>query len=134
MFNKLRINPNILLAGRVVLATGTLALTACGGHHDAAASKGRQYTEIEQFGADTFHSYKNASGIGPHLDVHQSVTVDCLAIGPVNAAPSTEGKWYHITSPGRYAGMYAAANTFENGDTSGPVSSQPDVDPDVPNC
>jgi hypothetical protein len=57
-----------------------------------------------------------------------------LATGPDAAAPSTHGKWYHLTGPAEYAGRFAAANTFVNGDESGPLSQQPPVDPAVPAC
>jgi len=95
---------------------------------------GSRHEEIQQFGAGTFTDYVHAYGAGPPIPLGQHVTVDCVATGPVPAAPSAEGKWYHMTGPGEYAGYYSAANTFENGDTTGPLSSQPPVDPHVPAC
>jgi hypothetical protein len=103
--------------------------------------KGSRHTEIEQFGADTFTDYAHAYGIGPGLAQGAKVVVDCLATGPLQVAPSAHGnpgekgaKWYHIEAPAEYAGRFAAANTFENGDTTGPLSSQPAEDPAVPAC
>lgn len=113
---------------RVLLATGTVALAGCGDHPR------HEHVEIEQFGANTFMDYQHASGMGPYLDKGQKVEVDCLETGPVAAAPSAEGKWYRIVDPKEYKGLFVAANSFENGDTQGPLSSQPAVDPKVPNC
>lgn len=137
----------------VLLASGALALAGCGGHTvtvtegaptqrahvetkpgPAVLLKGSRHEEIEQFGAETFADYTHASGIGPYLVKGAKVIVDCVATGPVAAAPSAKGKWYHMEAPNTDAGYFAAANTFENGDTSGPLSSQPAVDPAVPEC
>lgn len=95
---------------------------------------GSEHEEIQQFGADTFTDYRRAAGKGPHLPKGVHVIVDCLAIGPIEAAESANRKWYHMTKPEQFAGRFAAANTFENGDTSGPLSDQPMVDPAVPLC
>ena len=92
---------------------------------------GSQHEEIEQFGADTFTDYRNASGVGPYLPIGAVVEVDCLATGPEAAAPTVHGRWYHFVAPKGYAGYFAAANTFENGDTS---PSGPAVDAAVPPC
>jgi hypothetical protein len=105
--------------------------------------KGSQHTEVVQFevGTPTLLDYEHAANPGPRIPQGTEVKVDCLATGPLEAAPSAHGnpgekgaKWYHITRPAQYAGYFAAANTFENGDTSGPVSSQPAEDPKVPPC
>lgn len=101
---------------------------------------GSVHPEVQQFGADTFVDYTDASGRGPKIPVGAVVIVDCLAIGPEAAAPTARGKWYHITDDpnttedDQWVGRFAAANTFENGDTSGPLESQPAVDPAVPPC
>jgi hypothetical protein len=100
----------------------------------AVLLKGSHHTEIEQFEANSFADYVHVTGYGPRLLKGTRVDVDCVATGPVAAAPSAKGKWYHFEGPARFAGYYAAANTFENGDTSGPLSSQPAVDPKVPAC
>lgn len=92
------------------------------------------HTEVQQFGAPTFADYIRVSGPGPYLPKGAEVEVDCVATGPIEAAPSAKGMWYHMTGPEPYAGYYAAANTFENGDTDGPLSEQPAVDPNVPFC
>ena len=96
--------------------------------------KDSHHPETQQFGAQTFTDYEHAYGPGPRLPVGAVVDVDCLATGPEAAAPSVHGKWYHLTGPDPYTGYYAAANTFVNGDASGPLSEQPPVDPAVPNC
>lgn len=96
--------------------------------------RGSNHRETQQFGADTFRDYDPVVGVGPRLPIGKVVVVDCLATGSVEAAPSADGKWYHIIGPKPYATLYAAANTFENGDTSGPVYTQPETDPNVPDC
>lgn len=107
----------------------------------AVLRRGSHHVEVEQFGVDTFTDYAHAYGVGPRIPKGAHVIVDCLATGPLDAAPSAHGnpgekgaKWYHIEAPPEYAGRFAAANTFENGDTSGPLSSQPAEDPQVPDC
>lgn len=102
---------------------------------------GSRHVEVEQFGAPTFEDYVHVSGPGPQIPIGTKVVVDCLETGPLAAAPSAHGnpgesgsKWYHMVDPPKYRGFSAAANTFENGDTSGPVSSQPAEDPAVPDC
>lgn len=101
---------------------------------------GSKHREVQQFGADTFVEYRNASGVGPRLPKGTVILADCLATGPEEAAPSARGKWYHITDDpnttedDQWVGYFVAANTFENGDTSGPLESQPAVDPAVPSC
>ena len=96
--------------------------------------RGQRHVEKQQFGADTFVNYQNASGKGPRIPIGMEVVVDCVATGPVEAAPSAKGKWYHIIEPPELNGYYVAANTFENGDTSGPIEEQPAVDPNVKSC
>lgn len=114
--------------GKVIL-TGSLAvLSACGGGHSLTSKetitkptapstvpgvnpepgpsvllKGSNHIEIEQFGTSTFTDYTHAYGVGPKLAVGTKVIVDCIAIGPVAAAPSTNGKWYHIEGPEPYS-------------------------------
>jgi hypothetical protein len=116
---------------------------------------GSRHIETEQQSqAITFNNYEHASGVGPDITEHEQVTVDCRAIGPLDAAPSAHGNlqvvhlpdggtekqsanvavWYHMTGPARFAGRFVAANTFDNGDTSGPLNSQPAYDPSVPVC
>jgi hypothetical protein len=116
------------------LGLGGLGIAGCGGSNDRSSGEQVRYPEIEQFGANTFKNYEHVDGVGYPLEIGQRVVVDCLASGPVAAAPSAEGKWYHIVAPEKYKDYYAAANTFENGDTSGPPSEQPAVDPNVPDC
>lgn len=96
--------------------------------------RGQRHVERQQFGADTFVNFENASGKGPRIPIGMEVVVDCVATGPVEAAPTAKGKWYHIIEPPELDGYYVAANTFENGDTSRPLNEQPPVDPNVKPC
>ncbi len=101
----------------------------------AVLLKGSRHVEIEKFGATTYTDYETVNQIhGPRLAKGTRVTVDCLATGPVDVAPSADGEWYHISSPVEYAGFFVAANTFKNGDDRGSLRSQPAVDPTVPSC
>jgi hypothetical protein len=96
---------------------------------------GSRHAEIQQFGANAFTNYYDASGIRARIRLGTKVLVDCLATGPKAAAPSTEGRWYHLQGPDPYTGLYAAANTFKNGDVRGvPLDQQNPVDPNVPKC
>lgn len=140
-FDKLR-NPNTrlgLLAYGGVAALSSLAIAACGGQGSSAEApvkpaKPDPRVEVEQFGAPTFGDYRHAAEPGPFLPKGTKVLVRCVVQGPKAAAPSAEGVWYDIIGPKQFAGEYAAANTFENGDTSGPLSSQPAVDPRLDRC
>jgi hypothetical protein len=153
---------NILVRSGVVLLTGAALLTGCvsvessqpnGTSYSASPQAtlkpqqpptvtpntkvllpGSSHTEVQQFGANTFINYKTVSGYGPQLPKGTTVAVDCLATGPTETAPSVKGRWYHLIGPAQYAGYFAAANTFENGSTEGPLESQPPVDPNVPAC
>jgi|GEM_PF-4700525 len=93
-------------------------------------------TEIAQAAeVHTFVDYQDASNPGPVMEAGQGVGVDCYATGPVGAAPSNKtGQWYHLTGPLPFTGYFAATNAFENGDTTGPLSSQPVIDPVIPPC
>ncbi len=143
--NSIFFETNWRIRGGIIISGGALALAGagCGGATKSETSappnvqlgqkvllKGSNHQETEQFGANTFRDYVNASGVGHHLEKGNKVDVDCLATGPVDAAPSAEGKWYHIESPEPYSGDYVAANTFENGNASNDVA----VDPRVPDC
>lgn len=138
--------------GSVLLASLTLA--NCGGKDSAEVApsqtvgpgkkvllEGSVHKEVQQQpSANTFADYEHVAGFGPEIKQGTEVAVDCLATGPVEAAPTADGKWYHLTTspdvPGseKYAGYFVAANTFENGDTSGELKDQPAVDPAVPDC
>jgi hypothetical protein len=117
--------------------------------------KGSRHTEIEQStgGAETFVNYKHAAGQGPTIPLGDHVVVDCLATGPLSAAPSAHGnlrpvklpdgktepkdhgaKWYHVTAPAQFAGYFTASNAYDNGDIQGPLASQPAEDINVPAC
>jgi len=122
------------ITGVVTVGLAAFALAACGSTSNKTLSHRTGHVEIEQFGAPTFGDYQSVSDVGSYLLKGTRVTVDCLAKGPVDAAPSADGEWYHITGPKPYANEYAAANTFDNGDTHGPLKSQPAVDPKVPLC
>lgn len=129
MFEGLRLRERSLSArGQACVAAGVFMLAGCGGH---AQAKKELHSEIEQFGANTFTDFNNASGIGPYLKIGAKVVVDCIATGPVDAAPSVHGKWYHIEGPKPYSNLYVAANTFENGN---PNDMSLAVDPNVPVC
>lgn len=134
-FNGLRtdIREHAKLAAATTLGVGALFAVTFGSSADGPAHPVR-HPEVEQFGAPTFGDYTHAAEPGPFLQRGAKVIVDCVAKGPIAAAPSAEGEWYHLVAPKTYAGEYVAANTFENGDTSGPLSSQPAVDPRVPHC
>jgi len=126
----------------VASSVGVAAVAGCGGGQKTVetvtvttpgpgATAPHEYVETEQFGADTFANYRNASGKGPHLDVGARVVVDCLQTGPVAAAPSVHGKWYHLIAPEADRGYYVAVNTFENGNPNDMTLA---VDPKVPPC
>lgn len=123
------------LAPAAVLSAAALAfLGGCGASGTTQAKDRGPRIEIEQFGAPTFGDYEHAAEPGPYLPLHAKVLVSCVAQGPKAAAPSAEGLWYFIKAPAKFAGEFAAANTFENGDTSGPLSQQPAVDPRLGRC
>ena len=122
------------ITGIVTAGLAAFALAACGSTASKTLSHRTGHVEIEQFGANAFRDYKSASEVGPYLLKGAHVRVDCLAKGPIDAAPSANGEWYHIIGPKPYVNEYAAANTFDNGDTHGPLKSQPAVDPKVPLC
>jgi hypothetical protein len=149
MFENLYEN-RLRTAAGIAVAAGALAVSGCGGDKQTetvtvtepapSATKpldtkpllpGSRHKEIEQFGANTFASYLNASGEGPHLEIGQAVVVDCLATGPEAAAPSVHGRWYHLIDPETYSGYFVAANTFENGNPNDMTLA---VDPKVPPC
>jgi hypothetical protein len=128
----------------VASSVGVAAVAGCGGGQKTVetvtattpgpgATGPHEYVETEQSesGADTFANYRDASRKGPHLDVGARVVVDCLQIGPVAAAPSVHGKWYHLIGPEADRGYYVAANTFENGNPNDMTLA---VDPNVPEC
>jgi hypothetical protein len=99
----------------------------------------KTYKEVQQFGAPTFGDYEHAAEPGIKIPLGATVEVNCVEHGPVEAAPSTKGSWYHLTGPEPYGtgnNLYAATNTFWNQDTkpTGPLSEQLAVDPRVPNC
>lgn len=126
--------PNTTTSSTIIVTQDTLPTTTNSTTSTSKPTPRKTYTEVQQFGANTFSDYKRAAGIGPYLPIQTVVQVDCLAIGPEEAAPSAHGKWYHIVGPQQWNNYYAAANTFENGDTTGPLSEQPAVDPAVPLC
>jgi hypothetical protein len=128
----------------VASSAGIAAVAGCGGGQKTVApgenanplSHGSllpnsRHNEIEQFGANTFANYLNASGMGPHLDIGSRVVVDCLQTGPVTATPTVHGKWYHLIDPAADKGYFVAANTFENGNPNDMTLA---VDPKVPDC
>jgi len=131
-------------------ATGALLvmLAACssgeGGSVDAGATASARpsasagaklYTEVQQFGdVHIFGDYRNASA---RRDVAiakgAEVLVRCVVTdGPVEAAPSANGKWYLLAGPGELKDNFAAANTFvNNSDLTKPLNEQNEVDPAI---
>jgi hypothetical protein len=93
---------------------------------------GKVFKEVQQFGAPAFADITHASDPTVTIPQGKVVDVECVATGPIEAAPSAKGKWYRLA--GEYAGRFAATNTFENGSTTGSLESQPAVDPLVPPC
>lgn len=140
---------NWRLIAAVTSSAGLAAISGCGGQKQVetvtVTTPGKiakplsrktllphsRHPEIEQFGANTFANYFSASGQGPFLDIGARVVVDCIQIGPVAAAPSVHGKWYHLIGPETDRGYFVAANTFENGNPNDMTLA---VDPKVPDC
>lgn len=100
----------------------------------AVLLKGSFHTAVSQYGPETFDSYIDASGIGPTIKPGDAITVDCYVIGPVEAAPSAKGKWYHIIGPPQLAGDFAATNTFYNQEKPELPDENNAVDPRIPAC
>ncbi len=127
-------------------AAATIALAACSpssGSGEAApaapsvspADATGTYTEVQQFGnVNVFSDYRNASGRRDAVIAKGAqVAVRCVVMdGPVEAAPSANGKWYLLVGPGDLTNTFAAANTFvNNSDLTRPLSEQNEVDPAI---
>ncbi len=102
---------------------------------------GSEHVEVSQYGADTFKDYRNTSGKGGHIDVGQRVLVDCVVLdGPLEAAPSARGLWYHGIGPDdqtfgfTVAGRFLPANTFWNQEPPQPPDHNQPYDALVPQC
>jgi hypothetical protein len=147
---------------QAMAASTSMAAESCNSVADGGGStgtakallKGSSHSETEQQAcATTFLDYENASGVGPGISQNTKIVVDCFESGPLTASSSAEGnlsevhlpngktekadhqdEWYHIVSPTAYAGKFVASNTFDNGDTTGPITSQPTHDINVPTC
>ena len=103
---------------------------------DMAAQQPGGRVEIEQFGANTFANYQNASGEGPYLPIGQRVVTACLIYDPGTSVLSTGGLWYRLVQPAGPNGTteYAPANTFWNQPDPQPPDQDHAYDPQVPVC
>jgi hypothetical protein len=94
---------------------------------------GKTYSEQEGgFGAPTFTDPHNPSVSGPKIPAFQRVEVTCKVLAPTIPSVSPDGYWYRIAG-GQWDGKYAAANTFQNGDSIG-GAAQHNTDFNVPDC
>lgn len=87
------------------------------------------HTEVEQFDADIFRNYQNASGLIRHLQIGETVVAVCIVYDPDTAVTSTRGLWYRLSD-----NAYAAANTFWNQENPAPPDQDNAYDPRVPVC
>lgn len=139
--------------GAIALLGGTLFVAGCA---TAVTSRSREtpspsrtpsatatptrpaggYTEVEQFGANVFDNYQNASGEGQRLEIGQTVVVACTIYDPNTTVTSTSGLWYRLVTPKGTRGeiVYAAANTFWNQEPPQPPDQDNAYDPTVPLC
>lgn len=103
-------------------------------HPSAVASTPVTYAEeaFNKHGVPTFSDYQNASGQGPDIPFERSVQVICKVYNTNIPSVLPGGYWYKIaTAP--WTDLYAAANTFLNGDPpAGPYSHN--FDARVRNC
>lgn len=121
---------------------GVSALTGCEGGAERSPettattdpSVQMTYLEIQQIGTDTYEDYRDASVKGPHIEIGQLIGVVCVETIPVEADRHVEAKLYLIATPRELEGKFADASTFVRGNTDGPLSEQPAVDPAVPAC
>lgn len=133
--------------GRLAMGLGLLALSvaACSMGPAAAPSQtratvaatspspGEGHLEVQQFGANTFERYQNASGREGHLAIGDTVMATCIVYDPGTPVTSTRGLWYRFrTHDGRI--MYVATNTFWNQDPPQPPDQDHPYDSSVPVC
>ena len=73
-------------------------------------------SEVEEFGANVFTTYQNASGQELFIPMGETVTAACLIYDPTTPVTSTHGLWYRLDNPEGMGGatLYAPANTFWN--------------------
>lgn len=92
------------------------------------------YTEeaYNKNGVPTFKDHHNASGPGPDIPFQTTVVVVCKVYDPSIPSVVPSGYWYEITTA-PWTGLYAAANTFLNGDPAGGPYTH-NYDPKVPDC
>lgn len=83
-------------------------------------------------GANTFRDPRYPSGQSQRIPPRTAVPVGCRLLAPSLASVSPDGYWYLLTS-GTWKGLWAAANSFLNGDRPGGTTLQ-NTDWTVPLC
>lgn len=116
--------------------SGTGACTVTMGSDQSVSATFNASTHAETTGGatNTWTNYSNAGGTqGPTIPANQTVQISCVVSG--FRVPDGDTSWYRIASSPWNGNFYASADAFyNNGQTSGPLSGTPFVDPAVPGC
>lgn len=110
----------------------SIASPSCDTREPLPAGVGTVQETQGSLGAPTFTNPADVCGAGPKVPAHTTVQVVCRLYAPQIPSTNPDGYWYLIAD-GPYAGRFAAANTFLNGDAPG-AGSITNTDVAVPRC